>query len=112
MFRIVAITMCAIAAFATPSIEIGTVNADSEIICQVDGLKILNVREISNILCGKSFKEEVEVTFQGKVSPPDTYFYTKTKNRIVYSGMLKLQYFRYKDGNTYATYTGTMSAEY
>lgn len=50
-----------------------------------------------------------EFLYYGIVSPPTQKYYYETISSSTYAGTLSLSSFYFKNGNTYATYTGTLT---
>ncbi len=48
--------------------------------------------------------------FQFQIQPPTIYLYTEKINGITYTGTLKLIGFTFENGNTTASYKGTLTA--
>ncbi len=79
----------------------------------LNNLEIISIKELSSCIdineLYQGVKEVLEVTYNGRVVPPTEYKYDAVRNGKKYSGVLALKSYKWKDGKTIATYSGTLS---
>ncbi len=78
---------------------------DSGVEQQIDS-RIISVKEVFSFQNINSNKVNVEVKYDVSVTPPKTFYYTKTKKGVKYGGTLDIVSIRCRSDANYALYSG------
>lgn len=106
MNKIISVIMCLTMVFVTIPTTEGGYKEEYEYEQIIENQGIISIREVSSILSVNSDKVNVEVKYDVSVTPPKTFYYTKTQNGKRYGGTLNIVSIRYRAEANYALYTG------
>ena len=105
---VIAIIICAIFLFYITPVFTKAERDVCEAQEQESGLQPLNIREIISRYSDDYCEIKLEVTFEGEVNPPATFFHTKAHGEKSFNGNLGIQSIEHRKDVTDAIYSGKM----
>lgn len=92
--------------------SVATTSSSHETTYYVQSDEVLSIKELYswkyNYSSSENFSITVTVKYEGQVSPPPMFTYSKVIGNSNYSGTLSLVSYKYRKGVTEATYTGKL----